>query len=87
MGCLLKDFVFQAQPGSVQPPSLAFDAGARQCVAQLEQPMAQPVRMQRGRDMSQPRQRDGDRDSTESSDSHSRICAAVKWCVRMWVAA
>lgn len=32
-GCFLKDFVFQAQPGSVQLPWLAFDARAQQCVA------------------------------------------------------
>lgn len=77
-GCFLKDFVFQAQPGSVQLPSLAFDAGAQQCVAQLEQPTAQPLRMQRGKDLPQPGQQGGGRDSTESSDSHSWLYAAVK---------
>lgn len=82
-GCFLKDFVFQVQPGSVQLPLLAFDAGAQQCVAQLEQPTAQRLRMQRGRDLPQPGQWDGGRDSTEISDSHSWIYAAVKWCLHV----
>lgn len=87
VGCFLKDFVFQVQAGSFQLPSLAFDAGAQQCVAQLEQHTAQCLQMQGGRDLAQPRQWDGGRDSTESSDSHSWIYAAVKWCLRMWVGA
>lgn len=81
-GCFPKDFVFQVQLGSVLL-SLAFDAGAQQCVAQLEQPMAQGLWMQTGRDLPQP----GGRDSSESLDSPSWIYAAVKWCLCMWVGA